>query len=604
MKFLMPVVANCVLLIAALSLGSLLRRLIPPDFLRIDRIALIFLGGSGILGTLLFCVGQIWFSRSAILLTLCFSILLGSKSLWQEIGAYKASSGKPALAVLPRLIVLCVLVVTAIGGFAQPIGDMNDDSIAYHYYGPATWLRHEIIRAVPDEVLTYFPVVVETQYAALMSIGGDRAPGVFAVIGLASLLLIAASLAIRLGLDSSGAWWAAALIATMPAVYRGAFGGFLDALFAAFVLAAARVAFDADRAEHYALFGMFCGISMGAKYTGIIASALLIFCAFCLCIWGYRRKLRTVAVALAVSAAIAALLASPFYLRNWILYGCPVFPPPPALLRVFPAANITPRVLQEVVTNVRETGEGMGRGLAHLLLLPFNLTYHTANFRGAGGIGLVPWALAPFGLLASRRNLFARALLLFALLELVCWFLTAQVSRYLIVVYVIAAIFGVLGWRCVAGLGTRFGRALCSLVVGISVSYGFFMIASERVDDLHAAVSPGFEENRWFRETRWVASIDYINREPSVKKVLILDENVAAFFIRKDYVKPFGRWGEQTVPGASNVSQLMTLLPSLHVSHVLDVRFDGGSFHLPENPPGLTPVFQQRNEIVYQVDSN
>jgi hypothetical protein len=600
----MPVVANCVILIAALSLGSLLRRLIPRSFLRIDRMVIIFLGGLGILGTLLFCVGQIWFSRSAILLTLCFSILLGLKGLFQEIGAYKASSEKPALPVLPLLLVLCVLVVTAIGGLSEPIGDMNNDSIAYHYFGPATWLRQGIIRAVPDEVLTYFPAVVETQYAALMSIGGDRAPGFFAVIGLASLLLIAASLAMRLGLDASGAWWTAALISAMPAVYRGAYGGFLDALFAAFVLAAARIAFDADRAEHYALFGMFCGISMGTKYTGIIASALLIFCAFCLFIWGYRRRLKTAAAALALSAATAAVLASPFYVRNWLLYGCPIFPPPPALLLVFRATNITPRVLQELVTNVRETGAGMGGGLAHLVLLPFNLTYHTADFRGAGGIGLVPWALAPFGLVARRRDLFARTLLVFALLELVSWFLTAQVSRYLIVVYAIAAIFGVLGWRYVDGLGTRFGRALCSLVVGISISYGVFMIASDREGDLHAAVSRSFEENRRSRETRWVESFDYINRDPSVKKVLILDQNVGPFFIRKDYVKPFGRWGEQTVPGATNTSQLMALLPGLHVTHVLDVRFEGGSFHLPEHPPGLTPVFERRNEIVYKIDSN
>ena len=41
--------------------------------------------------------------------------------------------------------------------------------------------------------MTYFPVVIETQYAALMSIGGQRAPGFFAVTGLASLLLIGAS---------------------------------------------------------------------------------------------------------------------------------------------------------------------------------------------------------------------------------------------------------------------------------------------------------------------------------------------------------------------------------------------------------------------------
>ena len=602
MRMVMPIVANAVLVIAALSLGSLLRRLIPERFSRIDRIAIILLGGLGILGTLLFCAGQVRFSRSAILLTLCFCILLGSRSLLREIDEYRTSVGRLSLPVLPVLLVGSVLLVTAIGGLSEPTGDMNDDAIAYHYLGPAVWLRQGIIRAVPDEVLTYFPVVVETQYAALMSIGGERAPGFFAVVALASLLLIAASLAIRLGLDSSGAWWAAALIAAMPAVYRGAFGGFLDALFAAFVLAAARVAFDAERTEHYAMFGMFCGISMGTKYTGIIASALLIFSAFCLFAWGYRRKPKAAVGALAISCATAIAIASPFYLRNWILYGCPIYPPPPALLHMFPSTNISPFVLQHLVKSVRETGAGMGGGLAHFLLLPFNLTYHTASFRGAGGIGLVPWALAPFGMLARRRDLFAKGLLLFASLELGCWFLTAQESRYLIVVYVLGAVFGVLGWRYVEGLATRYGRVLCSLVVGISILYGLFMIASARVDDLHAAVSRGFEEQRRNRETLWVGSFDYINRDPSVKTILILDENVAPYFIKRNYVKPFGRWGEQTVPGATNLAEVISLLPSLHVTHVLDVRFEGGSFKLPEHPAGLTRVFEGRNAVVYKTD--
>src|ERR1700738_1912535 len=179
MRMVMPIVANAVLVIAALSLASLLRRLIPERFSRIDRIAIILLGGLGILGTLLFCAGQVRFSRSAILLTLCFCILLGSRSLLREIDEYRTSVGRLSLPVLPVLLVGSVLLVTAIGGLSEPPGDMNADAIAYHYLGPAVWLRQGIIRAVPDEVLTYFPVVVETQYAALMSIGGERGAGVF-----------------------------------------------------------------------------------------------------------------------------------------------------------------------------------------------------------------------------------------------------------------------------------------------------------------------------------------------------------------------------------------------------------------------------------------
>ena len=53
------------------------------------------------------------------------------------------------------------------------------------------------------------------------------------------------------------------------------------------------MAFDAEQPGHYALFGIFCGISMGTKYTGIIAWALLIFCSLLVSVWAYRRHLAT-----------------------------------------------------------------------------------------------------------------------------------------------------------------------------------------------------------------------------------------------------------------------------------------------------------------------
>ena len=606
MNELRAIVANLFLVVSALGFGSLLYRLFPKTFSELDRLGMIFLGGMGILGTILFCVGQLWFSRSAILLVLFSGAFLSRKPLALASRIYRSVRIKGSLPVIPVAIVFSVLLVTAVGGLALPTGDMNDDSIAYHYLGPKVWLREGVIRPVPDEVLTYFPVVVETQYAALMSLGGERAPGFFAVIGLASILLITASLAIRMGLDPSGAWWTAALVALMPAVYRGAFGGFLDALFAGFVLVAARLALDAEKPRHYALFGIFCGISMGTKYTGIVAWVLLIFCSFLVSVLAYRRRLSSlqtgVLTGLGISSAAAIAIASPFYLRNWILYGCPIYPPPPVLLHFFTAKNMTPAVMQELLKNVRETGLGMGGSLVDFLLLPFNLTYHTANFRGAGGIGLVPWALGPFGIFARRHDTFAKGLLLFAVLQTAAWFVTAQVSRYLIPVYIIGAIFGVIGWQFAARSVSRTAQVLSAVAVAISILYGMFMIIPGRVEDMHAVLSSSFESTRRQEETPRAASFDFINGNPSVKKVLILDGGIAAYFIDKPYIKPFGRWGERTLPNATNVPEVMSQLPSLRATHIFDVRARNGSFYLPENPPGLTLVFEHEDQRIYRVD--
>jgi len=601
MSALGAIVANIFLVFSASGFGNLLHRLFPKTFSELDRLIMTLLGGLGLLGTILFCVGQVWFSRSAILMVLCSGVLLECVFL-ARAGRERGSALRSVrLPVIPAVIVFSILLVTAVGGLALITGDMNNDSIAYHYLGPKVWLREGVIRPVPDEITTYFPVVVETQYAALMSLGGGRAPGFFAVVSLAAILLITACLAIRLGLDPSGAWWAAALVTTMPVVYQGINGGFLDALFASFVLAAARLAFDAEQAGDCALFGIFCGFAMSTKYTGIMAWPLLIFCSFLVSVWAYRRPLPAILKSLGISCAAAIAIASPFYLRNWILYDCPIYPPPPVLLHFFTPKNLLPVVTQSLVDEVRARGGGMGRGLKDFFLLPFNLTYYTANFRGAGGIGLAPLALGPFGMVARRRDAFAKGLLLFAVLETAAWFVTAQEPRYAINVYVIGAIFGVLGWQSIVRSGSRNARGLSAVVVAISVLFGMFMIVREKEEDVHAALSRSFEAKRRQTETAFAASFDFINRDPSVRKVLLLDAGIAPYFIDKPYIKPFGVWGEQTIPGATDVPEVMSQLPGLRVTHIFDRR-SNGSFYLPEHPSGLTLVFEHEDQRIYQVD--
>src|ERR1700676_4883799 len=53
--------------------------------------------------------------------------------------------------------------------------------------------------------------------------------------------------------------------------------------YAAFVLAAARIGFDSEGKKQWAIFGVFCGLAMGTKYTGLLAApALAVCCAFVL----------------------------------------------------------------------------------------------------------------------------------------------------------------------------------------------------------------------------------------------------------------------------------------------------------------------------------
>jgi hypothetical protein len=602
MRLLPAILANIVLFAAALGLGGLLRRLFPQTFSPIDRFAFTLLGGLGLLGVVLFCVGQLWFSRTIIILIVLLGLVLVASPAVRALRNGRAILSHIAGPLLPVTVVATVLLVTAIGGLSFPASDTSNDSIAYHFLGPKVWLRDHQIHPVPDEILTSFPVAIETSYAALMSLGGQRAPGFFAVTSLVALLLVTAGLAICLGLSRSSVWWTAALLITMPALYRGAYGGFIDVLFTAFVVAAARMAFDSETPRQYALFGFFCGIALGSKYTAVISVVLLMFCSFTISLSKHQQGYAVIAKRLAIACTVAAFIAAPFYIRNWIRFGCPIYPPPPVLLHVFAVRSFPPAVLHELEKNVRETGIGLGSGIWSFLLLPFNLTYHTANFTGAGGIGLVPLALGPVGLWVARHHAFARGLILFAILQTSAWFATAQVSRYLIPVYVLAALFAVLGWERVAAAGSQSTRFLCGLTVACSLAYGLIMILPDRRDDLRAVLSNSFEARRSLQKIPFLESFEYINHEPSVSKVLVLDRGVPTYYLDKNYVKPRGRWGERTPPDTTDPDKLLSTLPLLHFSHVLDTKWPDEAFYFPDSPPGLVLVFQRDNQRVYRVD--
>ena len=586
--------------VAAFGAGFWVEQRLPPSLGALERLAFQCLAGLGTLSLALFLIGQIAYTQRVIAAVVGASVLLAVQPLRRLL---RAGPGSWKLQIHPiaAAVIGIVLVITAVGGLAEIVGDWENDAIAYHLLGPKVWLREGMIRPLPDTFTTAFPSTIENLFGALFALGGNRAPGLFAVVSLVLCFLVVYSLARAAGLEERKSWWSVAFVATMPAFYAGAHSGFIDVAFAAFVLAAARIGLEAEQDSDYLVFGLFCGFALGTKYTALTAVPALVVCAVLAKSWRESRMSISGLRAAMLALLAAVVISWPYYVRNWVLLGFPVYPPPPALVNLVPVKYMSPAALQAFYEFFYRRVGAFGKSLSAFFLLPYNLTYHTSLFNGGGGIGLTVLALGPFGLLAARRRTFAKALALLGFLLVTSWFLSLQESRYLIPAYAVGAVIATLGWGYVEAEKRPLRGVLCGAVIACSLLYGLFMIGKGRRDDLHRALSPSFAEEQRKERIPYRVSFEYLNSEPSAKKVLVLDRSVPVYYLEKDYLKPFGQWGEQVLPEAGNSAEVLAELASLRVTHILDVKSPVGDFQVPANAADVALEFEAPNQRVYRV---
>jgi hypothetical protein len=304
------IIANVFVIVAAFGFGSLISRFLPDSFSRFTRFTEVLVAGFGLLGLAIFLVGHLLLTRWTIGLVLaCGAVIAVFSRPWPQ-------AARISITKLPAAIVGTVLLITAVSGLAEPVGSWEKDGVAYHLVGPKVWLRNGVIRPIADNMNTSYPCTGEMVFTAMWAFGGDRAPGFSAVWTLGLLFAIAASLARRCGLSVQEAWWVAAIVATMPAVYPGGHSAFVDVIYATFVLAAVRIVLDATESRHFATFGILCGLAMATKCPALLALPVLIFCV----LWSrYRGGSWRIAFPQALTAVVAISLTYGSYMMGIVV---------------------------------------------------------------------------------------------------------------------------------------------------------------------------------------------------------------------------------------------------------------------------------------------
>ncbi len=594
--------ALLLLLGAVLATGALLALQVDGPLSSVERLANAVLLGVAAIGLTVFLVGLMKLDRLTVTVVLAaaYTPLLSHRVrswLWDVLRSLAAGLLAPMIAVIAVLGIVLVIAIP------RPTGDVLNDAIAYHLLGPAVWLRAGRIVPVLDSARTAFPALIESVFAAGMRLSNDRFPDLLGVVFTAVFLGQVYGFARTLGATKGKATLMSFLAASAPAIMSTAPIGLVDVPYASFCLAAVRLLLVGElTTARAAIAGTFLGFALGVKYTAIPLAAITVGV-----LWlahGHRGARRALLGRTALVLTLMAVLSAPFYFKNALVLGSPIYPPPVLLTRWFHARAFPIEASASLESHLSQTYGGLGRRPLDLLLLPWRYTLYSKTFGWPGGIGSAPLALGVIGALALGRRRPVWLLLTWSALVTLVWFVTLQQSRFLLHVVGLSFAYAAIGAMWLEREWPRAGRAAVALVALVSTGYGLGVIVHEGSARVAAALSSAADQRLRQREVPYLEAWEYLNREPLVRRVLILEEFAPNYYLTKDYVKIRGPNGERPVPGIEATVQALAHLDDLGVTHVLDVVPPDWSLRTGfqiASTPNLRLVFESDRARVYQV---
>ena len=426
------------------------------------------------------------------------------------------------------------------------------DTVLYHFALPRAYIAAGGGVEVPYNIAGYYPLGVELHAVWAMLLGapmsaraGEAAAGATFFLFAPLLLMVVHGWARERGLDRAGAVAAALIVAWVPTAYDVAASAYVDLALAAYTALAVR-AFGRWWTTLDARHLVWITVGIGGALSIKLSAAFVILP---LALLALLRALGPASgrsgPALAGSALVAlgagVALAAPWYTRNWIRTGSPLFP---FYLGIWPAQapgwDLERSQLYETLFSLYGSAQG---GLDYLLT-PLRLAVAAKPdqpqfYDGVLGIAVAfALPLLAWALWRRRLDVELRLALLVSACLFVFWLFSSQQLRYLLpalpgLAVAIAAAGAALG-------GTR-GRALHRLVLaaaalGVPVALAWFLMLNP------TPVVLGGEGRADFLRRRldYYPYYELINRElPPTAKVWLIDMRRDSYHLERPYFSDF-----------------------------------------------------------------
>jgi len=578
------------------GLGETIVRRVDPaegesDDIPVMQVATRSLVGAGAWSLAWFFLGVLPLYRvSVAALALLVGLALAGRALARgrvTAAAIARSAGWAALG-----LVVTGQILALVAALAPPTAK---DTLLYHYALPKAWIAVGQAIVIPYNIAGYYPLGVEMHAVWAMLLGAPLGARVAEAAAGATLFLFAPLLAMTVygwarerGADRTWAAAAALVIAWIPTGYEVAASAYVDLALAGYTALAVRAfgrwwTSGQSRQLAWVAAGVGGALSIKLSAAFLLLPLALLGLLHALGTGNQDRETARPSTALTAAGVLGALalgvtLAAPWYVRNWIRTGSPLFP---FYLEIWPAKapgwDLERSRLYETLFSLY----GDISGPLDYLWSPIRLAVaaqpdQPAFYDGVLGIAFI-FALPVLAWVLWRRRLDVelRLAVLVSAGLFVFWLFSSQQLRYLL-----PAAAGLAVAIAVAGSGLERGlsRPLCGLVVagaalGLPVVLAWFLALDP------ARVVLGGESREAFlaRRLDYYPYYQVVNRDlpPTARVWLIdmrrdtyhLDRPAFSDFIFEDYTLT------RYVRAATSVDEIRDRVRADGITHLL-VRHD------------------------------
>jgi hypothetical protein len=404
------------------------------------------------------------------------------------------------------LVLISLYVVLDAISTCAPIS--SPDALLYHAADPARFEEAHRIFEVPWNSSSYEPFSVEMLvldgFLLWDSVQGAFAPLLLGLVALAAVIGATLRLAGR-----PPALLAGAIFFAQPFMSWELTSVFIEAGLACTVaLAAWNVMrfLEVGERDHLLVAGILGGGAAGMKYLGVIAVAAFAVVAVLL----VRRHIRAKHVFVFLLPAV--VVALPWYVKNLVLTGNPVYP------YIFGGLN------ESAAAELGDTRAsfGYGRSALDLLLLPFRLLADAEPFDAGEFVSPLFLFFAPVVFLLPSARRPAALVWTGVVLYVLAWFLATQQARFLVPIMPPLAVLAAVGVLALAARG-RIGRIVAATATGAALLTG--LVAALAYTSRFVPVVFGTQSKETFllRNAPYYAGIESLDRRLGSNDKLLTD---------------------------------------------------------------------------------